>query len=140
MVSYIERMSPTPTEKPTPAELEILKVLWESGEGTVRQVMQTLPGGRAYTTVMTLMDVMHGKKLLRRRRAGKAFIYRPAAERDKTLRAMVTDMIDRAFEGSASSLVAHLLEQARPDEAELEEIRKLIAEQKKSSRRTPRSS
>ena len=122
--------------QPTPAELEILKVLWETGPATVRQVMERLAGDRAYTTIMTTMNVMHDKGLLRRRPAGKAFVYRPAAARDKTLRRMVGDIIDRAFEGSASALVAHLLEESRPDEAELDEIRRLIRQQHSESRRT----
>ena len=118
--------------QPTPAELEILKVLWDHGPATVRQVMDQLPGGRAYTTIMTLMNVMHDKGLLRREPRGNAFIYRPAATRDKTLRKLVGDIVDRAFEGSASALVAHLLEQAKPDENELNEIRKLIAAKRES--------
>jgi len=119
-------MARRPSPQPTPAELEILKVLWETGPATVRQVMQRLAGDRAYTTIMTLMNVMHEKGLLRRRPAGKAFIYRPTVQREMTLRAMLADMVERAFEGSASALVAHLLQEANPDERELAEIRRLI--------------
>ena len=123
-------MARRPSPQPTPAELEILKVLWETGPATVRQVMQRLAGDRAYTTIMTLMNVMHEKGLLRRRPAGKAFIYRPTVQREMTLRAMLADMVERAFEGSASALVAHLLQEANPDERELAEIRRLIEKNK----------
>lgn len=129
------------SEQPTPAELQVLKVLWDTGPATVRQVMDRLahtPGKppRAYTTIMTLMNVMHDKGLLKRQPQGKAFIYRPIARRDKTLRSMVGDIVDRAFEGSASALVAHLLDQADPSQAELDQIRKLIAQHKSYSRRS----
>jgi predicted transcriptional regulator len=118
------------SDNPTPAELEILKVLWDHGPGTVRQAMAHLPGDRAYTTVMTLMNVLHDKGFLRREPRGKAFVYHPAMAREKTLRRMVGDIVDRAFEGSASALVAHLLDQAKPDAAEMQAIRKLIWEHK----------
>jgi BlaI family transcriptional regulator, penicillinase repressor len=118
------------SEQPTPAELEILKVLWDRGPATVRQVLDHLPHDppKAYTTVMSLLNVMHEKGLVERQPHGRAFLYKPAARRDKTLKSMVADIVDRAFEGSASALVAHLLRNTKPSQQELEEIRKLIAE------------
>ncbi len=124
-------------DQPTPVELEILKVLWDRGPSTVRQVMEHLSQDprRAYTTVMTLMNVMHEKNLVTREPHGKAFIYKPAAHRDKTLKSIVADIVNRAYEGSASGLVAHLLEQSNPSADEMEQIRKLIAEHKTSPQR-----
>ena len=96
-------------EQPTPAELEILKVLWEQGPLPVRDVMEVLnrtPPERAYTTVMSLMNIMTEKGLLKRTPQGRAFVYAAKAGRDKTLGNMVNDLLGRAFAGSASALVA----------------------------------
>ncbi|HTN77472.1 MAG TPA: BlaI/MecI/CopY family transcriptional regulator [Pirellulaceae bacterium] len=118
-------------EQPTPAELEILKVLWERGPQTVRDVMEELnrtAPERAYTTVMSLMNIMTEKGLLKRTPQGRAFLYAAKAGRDKTLGTMVNDLLGRAFAGSASALVAQLLDQATPSKSELDAIRKAINE------------
>lgn len=116
------------SDHPTPAELAVLKILWEQGPLTVRGVMQHMDNtqGRAYTTVMSLLGVMHDKQLLDRQSQGKAFVYSAAADRQRTLTAMLSDLVDRAFEGSSSALVAHLLEGENPSAKDLEEIRQLI--------------
>ena len=116
---------------PTPAELEVLKILWEHGPSTVREVMRQQADERAYTSVMSLLNVMTEKGLLRRRPQGRAFLYETAAEREATLGGMLRDMLGRAFEGSASAMVAHLLEQSSPDDEELSEIRRTIRHYKR---------
>jgi len=118
------------SEQPTPAELEVLKILWDRGPSTVRDVMEVLENEkqRAYTSVMSLLNVMAEKGLLSRERAGRAFLYQAAIPRRKTLGEMVGDLWLRAFSGSTSSLVAHLLEQAQPTEEELRLIREAIEE------------
>jgi predicted transcriptional regulator len=115
-------------EQPTAGELEVLKVLWDRGPSTVREVMDVLNEARprAYTSVMSLLNVMTDKKLLVREPRGRAFVYRPKTDRGRTLRRMVGDLLGRAFEGSTSQLVAHLLDQTKPSVAELEEIRGAI--------------
>jgi len=120
-------------EQPTSGELEVLKVLWDRGPSTVRDVMDVLHAERprAYTSVMSLMNVMADKGLLVRVPQGRAFVYRPKVERERTLRRMVGDLLGRAFEGSAHELVAHLLDQTKPTAAELDEIRRTIAEYQK---------
>ncbi len=118
------------TQHPTPAELEILKILWDSGPLTVRDVMEELrerDKDRAYTSVMSLLNVMADKKLLSRTRRGRAFLYAAKLPREKTLSGMVGDLWKRAFDGSTSSLVTHLLNQASPSEEELDAIREAIA-------------
>lgn len=117
-------------DHPTPGELEVLKILWERGPSTVRQVMEVLNRRRprAYTSVMSLLAVMTDKGLLARELRGRAFVYRASAARQKTLGEMLSDLLGRAFEGSASDLVAHLLEESKPSAEELEEIRKTIDE------------
>jgi len=116
-------------EQPTAGELEVLKVLWDRGPSTVREVMQVLHDDRprAYTSVMSLLNVMTDKGLVVRVPQGRAFVYRPKVLRERTLRRMVGDLLGRAFEGSAHELVAHLLDQKQPTAAELDEIRRTIA-------------
>ena len=123
-------------EHPTSAELEVLKVLWQRGPSTVRDVLEVLneTRPRAYTSVMSLMNVMTDKGQLARREQGRAFVYEPACEREATLGNMVADLLGRAFEGSASQLVAHLLDHSRPDSTELDEIRKAIQQYKQQGR------
>ena len=116
-------------ENPTPAELEVLQVIWERGPSTVREVMALLNAQRprAYTTVMSLMNVMAEKNLLSQNPKGRAFLYSAKVTRDKTLSRLVRELLNRAFDGSASALVTHLLEQTKPDSDELDDIRKTIA-------------
>ncbi len=116
------------TETPTPGELEVLKVLWDQGPCTVREVMEVLNRRRrrAYTSVMSLLNVMTDKGLLVRQAVGRAFLYEACVPREQTLGQLLDDLLGRAFEGSAASLVAHLLDQSDPSEAELREIRKTI--------------
>lgn len=115
-------------EQPTAGELEVLKVLWDRGPSTVREVMEVLheERPRAYTSVMSLLNVMTDKGLVVREPRGRAFVYQPKMNRGRTLRRMVGNLLGRAFEGSTSQLVAHLLDQTKPSRAELEEIRRAI--------------
>ena len=115
-------------EHPTPAELEVLKILWEGGPATVRQVREVLNRRRrrAYTSVMSLLGVMTDKGLLRRRMKGRGYVYEARVAREKTLGQMLGDLLSRAFEGSATALVAHLLDESSPSSQELDEIRATI--------------
>ena len=115
-------------EHPTPAELEVLQVLWDRGPSTVRQVMETLNRRRrrAYTSVMSLLGVMTDKDLLRRRLDGRAYLYEARVAREKTVGQMLQDLLGRAFDGSAASLVARLLDESSPSPQELTEIRDTI--------------
>jgi len=113
---------------PTPAELEVLKIIWEHGPCTVREVMNLLKPerDRAYTTVMSQMNVMTDKGLLSQKPKGRAFVYSAKVSRDKTRSKMLRDLLNRAFEGSSSALVTQLLQQAEPNSEELDEIHKTI--------------
>ena len=113
---------------PTPAELEVLHHLWEHGPSTVRQVMNQLEGKRqrGYTSVMSLLNVMYEKGFLKRQPHGRAFLYSARADQSRTLKGMVGDLLGRAFDGSTSSLVTHLLAQAKPSEEEIRLIREAI--------------
>jgi len=117
-------------KNPTPAELEVLQIIWEHGPCTVREVMNLLSPKRhrAYTSVMSLMNVMADKGMLKQKAEGKAFVYSEKVSRDKTQSRMLGDLLNRVFDGSASALVTHLLRQAKPNSEELEEIHKTITE------------
>jgi BlaI family transcriptional regulator, penicillinase repressor len=118
-------------EQPTPAELEVLKILWDrDGPATVREVLEVVnreaDPPRAYTSVMSLLNVMTDKGLLHRRPQGRAFSYEAVSPREQTLRSLLGETLRRVYSGSASLLVAHLLDQSHPSEDELERIRSLL--------------
>jgi BlaI family penicillinase repressor len=115
-------------EHPTPGELEVLKILWEQGPSTVRQVWEVLNARRArhYMSTKSLLDVMTEKGLLARRREGRAFLYQASVTRESALGQILESLLGRVFEGSASALVAHLLDQAKPSAREMEEIRRTV--------------
>ena len=117
--------------KPTSAELEILDLLWERGAATVREVYEILSARRkptVYTTVLKLLQIMHEKGLVERDTSAKAHIYRAKQTQDETQKNLVSDLLEKAFRGSALKLVQHVLETKPASAEELTEIRKLIAE------------
>jgi predicted transcriptional regulator len=117
-------------DKPTAAELEILDVLWQKKKATVREVHDEINARRptAYTTVLKLMQIMLEKGLVRRDPQGKAHIYRPAQSQQQTQKRLVSDLLDKAFRGSALKLVQHVLETKPATADELAEIRRMINE------------
>ena len=115
---------------PTGQELEIMKIVWERGTVTVRDVYEALLEHRkvAYTTVMTMMKILEQKKYLKKTMADRAYVYRPAQPKGQVIGDMVRDFIDRVFNGSAEPLLVHLIEDRGLTPEELEEIRRLIGE------------
>ncbi len=105
-----------------------MKVVWQLGVATVRDVYETLLTRRkiAYTTVMTMMKIMEEKKYLRRRLEGRAFVYEGTRPKKQMIREMVSEFINRVFNGSAEPLLAHLVEERRLSEKELKQITKMI--------------
>ena len=118
------------SEHPTPGELEVLQIIWRRGPCTVRQVLQELnqTRPRAYTSVMSLMNVMAEKGLLGQEPGGRAFVYSAKISQAQTQSDIVRDLLSRVFDGSAAALVTHLLQQAKPDSKELDEIRRTLSE------------
>lgn len=116
------------TPRPTDAELAILRVLWERGPSTVRQVHDVLLRERptAYTTALKLLQIMTEKGLVRRDETDRTHVYHPRLSEDQTQRQLVRDLLDRAFGGSASKLVMQALAARRASPEELGEIRRLI--------------
>ena len=118
----------TKLPRPTDAELAILRILWQRGACTVRQVHDALSRERpaAYTTALKMLQIMTEKGLVRRDDTDRTHIYEPRLTEDQTQRQLVRDLVDRAFGGSASKLVLQALSTRRATAEELGEIRKLI--------------
>ena len=121
-------MSKTPTPRPTDAELAILRVLWERGASTVRQVHESLGRERptAYTTALKMLQIMTEKGLVRRNDTERTHVYQARLSEEQTQRQLVRDLLDRAFGGSASKMVMQALNAKRSSAEEMTEIRKLL--------------
>jgi predicted transcriptional regulator len=113
-------------KKPTEAELAILRVLWTRGPSTVREVAEVMGREGAYTTILKLMQIMTEKRLVIRDDAARTHVYAAAYSEDQTQRQIVTDLLDRVFDGSAAKLVLQALAAGKASPAELAEIRKLL--------------
>ena len=117
---------------PTDAELAILRVLWERGSSTVREVFEALNAARpeplAYTTVLRFLQIMTGKRLVAREEGARGHVYAPTVPAERTKRQMISDLVDRAFGGSVHELVLQALGTRKVSAAELREIRKLLNE------------
>lgn len=115
-------------KRPTPAELQILHVLWTRGPSTVREVHGELSAEKAtgYTTVLKLLQIMAEKELVDRDATERAHVYRARVPRERTQAQLVRDLVDKAFGGSASRLVMHALSGKRATTAELKEIRRVL--------------
>jgi predicted transcriptional regulator len=111
----------------TPLELQIMKVLWETGPANVQNVQAHLQGRTlAYTTVQTMLNVLHRKGKVRRRLKDRAYFYEPVLSRQKAVTQAVGDMLDRFFGGSADGLVLSLLETRHLTPEKLAKIQKLL--------------
>ena len=120
--------------QPTDRELEALKVLWERGEATVRDVCDALNehgAELAYTTVLSLLQVMEQKGLVAHRQDGKAYIYRARIEREKTFRQLAGGFLDRVFDGAVDEYLVHALQSRKLSSRELDELEAMIAEARK---------
>ncbi len=120
----MSRQQPVLTE----LELEIMKVVWDRGTSTVRDVYETLRARRqiAYTTVMTMMRILEKKGHLKVSRADRAFVYRPARARQRVLGEMVQEFVDRVFGGAAEPLIQHLVRDRHLTENDLRDIAKQL--------------
>lgn len=121
-------MSDFEPPRPTQAELSLLRVLWDRGPSTVRQVWDGLPEADrpGYTTVLKLLQIMTGKGLVERDDSERAHVYRAASSQSDTQRQLVGDLMDRVFKGSPARLVMQALSSRPASPRELAEIRKLL--------------
>ena len=117
-------------------ELQIMKVVWDRGRVTVRDVYETLRRRRpvAYTTVMTMINILDQKGFLKKTPGeNRAFVYEPARSRQAVMRATVNEFIDRVFGGSANPLMLHLIEDKHVTEKDLDELRRAIRKKASTS-------
>jgi predicted transcriptional regulator len=122
---------PTPTDR----ELEALKVLWGRGEATVRDIVDAMNANSAehggdelaYTTVLSLLQVMEQKGLVRHQKVGKAYSYLPRVERQSTFRSLAGSFLEKVFDGAVAEYLVHALESKRLSDAELDELEAMLA-------------
>ena len=116
----------------TKQELEIMKIVWNRKNATVRDVYEALREQRqiAYTTVMTMMKILEKKKFLKKTQQDRAFVYQPVRPKEQVIRTMVQDFVTRVFDGSAEPLLMHLVKDQHLSEKDVREITRLIRESK----------
>ena len=121
--------------EPTERELEILKVLWERGEASVREVYEALRPrlGIAQNTVQAFLRIMEEKQLVAHRHEGRSFIYRPLVDREQAHRRLVGRLLERAFDGAIDRLVHSALALRQPSQAELAELERLLEEARRAA-------
>jgi predicted transcriptional regulator len=122
----------TPSPTLTPQELEIMKAVWSRGHATVRDVYEALLEDRkiAYTTVMTMMNVLEKKGHLRKKADGRSFVYRPTRPQRQVVGSMVREFVERVFGGSAGPLLVHLVEERHLTPEELDALARKIKEKR----------
>jgi predicted transcriptional regulator len=112
----------------TGQELAIMKIVWRRGQATVRDVYEEIRESRriAYTTVMTMMNILETKGYLKKDRHDRAYLYRPARPERAVIGGMVREFVNRVFDGAASPLLVHLVTDSRLSDTERRELLRLI--------------
>ena len=125
-------MTTRPLPALSPAETEILRLLWQLGKGTVQDVCDELPPSRqiAYATVQTLLRRLEKKGYVTHHTRGKAHVFHPAAEREQVIKRTVGDFVDRLFGGDPVPLMLHLADHSKLSAADVKCLRNLIAKGK----------
>lgn len=126
----MKRSTPLPTE----LELELLKVIWDRGQATVREVYHDLQQQRkiAYTTVLTMMGILERKGHLTKTAGPRAYIYSPVQARSDVEEGMVKEFVNRVFDGSAQPLLVHLVEHRNLNDEEVQQIEALLRKKRKT--------
>lgn len=123
-------MARPPSRYPTELELQVLQILWQVGESSAMIVRDALAENRdrdiARTSVVTTLNVMADKGLLRRRQQGRAYLYSPMVTQDEVSQGMLGDLLDRVFDGSAEALLLNLLDSEHVDDEEHRALRRVI--------------
>lgn len=127
--------------EPTERELAILKVLWQLGEASVREVYEALRDELpiVQNTVQAFLRTMEDKGLVRHRTEGRTFVYRPARNRGLTSKRLLSGLLQQVFDGSIDELVASAFELRRPTDDELDKLRALLREAEKRDAKVDRS-
>jgi BlaI family penicillinase repressor len=121
------------TERLTPLELEIMEVLWETGAANVQAVQQRLKRELAYTTVQTMLNILHRKGKVKRALKDRAYFYKPAVSRRQVVRQAVNDLVEHLFGGSVENLVMSLVETKHLTPEKLTRLNKLLKENEEGS-------
>jgi BlaI family transcriptional regulator, penicillinase repressor len=121
------------TERLTPLELEIMEVLWETGAANVQAVQQRLRRELAYTTVQTMLNILHRKGKVKRALKDRAYFYKPAVSRRQVARQAVNDLVEHLFGGSVENLVMSLVETKHLTPEKLTRLNKLLKETEEGS-------
>ena len=126
----------TKRSRPSELELQILAILWDRGPSTVRVLRDAIPDGktRAYTTVLTLVQIMEKKGLVGHESQGQTHVYHPLVQRRQVLRPMMRELLRNVFLGNPAQAVQCLLDGASLDEEELSQIRALVKNASRKSK------
>ena len=116
------------TPKPSDLEMQILSVLWDRGASTAREVLKAMPDGkkRAYTSILSVMQVMEKKGLLKHTNRGVAHVYSPAVSKKKIIRPFMRKVLNEVFGGRPSAMMQALLTETAVSDAEMARIQKLL--------------
>src|SRR5687768_4320462 len=136
----MSEVNPTTSSTPTEREFQILGVLWDRGEATVREVYETLRDADpslpiVQNTVQAFLRTMEDKGLVRHRTEGRSFVYRPVARRDETKRRLASRVLDGVFAGAIDQLVQSVLSLRRPTPQELRRLEDLLRDAKATDRK-----
>jgi BlaI family transcriptional regulator, penicillinase repressor len=121
-------MAQRKTERLTPLELEIMEVLWETGAANVQTVQQLLKRELAYTTVQTMLNILHRKGKVKRALKDRAYFYKPAVSRRQVVRQAVNDLVEHLFGGSVENLVMSLVETKHLTPEKMDRLNELLKE------------
>ncbi len=119
-------MAREPSKTYTDREIEIMKIVWDMGEATAREIQTQLSGERHYNSVLTIIRVLEAKGHLTHRAAGKSYVYRARHAPHKARRRALGHLIEHVFAGSAASLVLQLVETGDLTEQDLRDIRRQL--------------
>jgi BlaI family transcriptional regulator, penicillinase repressor len=126
-------MAQRKTERLTPLELEIMEVLWETGPANVQTVQQRLERELAYTTVQTMLNILHRKGKVKRTLKDRAYFYRPAVSRSQVVKQAVNDLVEHLFGGSVENLVMSLVETKHLTPEKMARLNELLKESEEES-------
>jgi len=121
-------MAQRKTERLTPLELEIMEVLWETGAANVQTVQQRLKRELAYTTVQTMLNILHRKGKVKRALKDRAYFYKPAVSRRQVVKQAVNDLVEHLFGGSVENLVMSLVETKHLTPEKMDRLNTLLKE------------
>ncbi|MDB6040149.1 MAG: hypothetical protein JWM99_3990 [Verrucomicrobiales bacterium] len=132
MADKLKDMRNSKTKRPTDAEMAILRVLWQRGPSTVREIFEQMGSVGGYTTVLKFLQIMTGKGLVLRKEMGRSHIYSAKDPAEKTQKHLTRDLLNRVFGGSCKTLVMQALSVEKASREDLAEIRQLIEKMERS--------